>query len=220
MQTAEAEIPLDESMINLAEGVSSPDMTYGWAKLTGEYLSRIAVQHHGLSVAVVRPFSGYGEDQDLSYPVPAIALRVASHERPVKVWGSGLQGRDFVHIDDCVTGLIGACRNISDASAVNLGSGKLTSFLDLARLMTRIEGIEPNVVGTQTGPVGVNTRFCDPSFAAGALGWIPKVSLEEGMKRVLDFAHHRIDAGAIKPHVGKLQMSRKTRDRMVLRKAV
>jgi UDP-glucose 4-epimerase len=220
MQTGDAVIPLEESMINLAAGISSPDMTYGWAKLTGEYLSQIAVNHHGLSVAIIRPFSGYGEDQDLSYPVPAIALRVASHEHPVKVWGTGLQGRDFVHIDDCISGLIGACRNISDASAVNLGSGKLTSFLDLARLMTRLEGIEQNVAGTHTGPVGVNTRFCNPSFAARCFGWTPEVSLEEGMKRVLDFAHYRINIGATKSHVGRMQLPHPTEERIPLRKAV
>jgi len=207
MQMGDAVIPLEESMINLAMGMSAPDMTYVWAKLTGEYLSQIAVKHYGLSVAVVRPFSGYGEDQDLSYPVPAIALRVAAHDSPVRVWGTGLQGRDFVHIDDCVTGLTGACRNISDAGAVNLGSGKLTSFLDLARLMTRIEGIEQNVTGTQNGPVGVTTRFCNPAFAAQRIGWTPRVSLEEGMERVLKFAHHRLEIGAVKPHAGKMRLS-------------
>jgi hypothetical protein len=91
---------LTEDMIDFAEGVLAPDMTYGWSKLTGEYLARLAVERNQLRIGIVRPFSGYGEDQDPAYPVPAIALRIAARQNPIRVWGSGMQGRDFVHIDD------------------------------------------------------------------------------------------------------------------------
>ena len=87
---------LREGLIDFSAGdFGQPDMTYGWSKLTGEYLSRIAARHYGLRVACVRPFSGYGEDQDLTYPVPAIALRAARQDNPIEVWGTGEQGRDF-----------------------------------------------------------------------------------------------------------------------------
>src|SRR5271165_1863618 len=186
---------LHEDMIDFIDGVLAPDLTYGWSKLTGEYLSLIAVKKNGLSVGIVRPFSGYGEDQDPTYPVPAIALRAAARWNPMKVWGSGLQGRDFVHIDDCVEGLIRACRIISDGSAINLGSGVLTTFLDLALLMVKIEGYEAPVAGTDNRPVGVANRVSGGRRAEELCQWKPTISLEAGMTRVVEHARWRIRHG-------------------------
>lgn len=186
---------LHEQMIDFDNGVLAPDLTYGWSKLTGEYLSQIAVTKHKLSVGIVRPFSGYGEDQDSSYPVPAIALRVAAHWNPMKVWGSGLQGRDFVHIDDCVEGLIRCCQTVSDGSAINLGSGVLTSFLDLAQLMVKLEGYDAPVTGTDNRPVGVANRVSGGTRAVELCQWKPTISLEEGMERVVRHAHWRLARG-------------------------
>jgi UDP-glucose 4-epimerase len=187
---------LTEDMIDFENGVLSPDLTYGWSKLTGEYLARLAVEKHKLSVGIVRPFSGYGEDQDLSYPVPAIALRAAAHQSPIRVWGSGQQGRDFVHIDDCIDGLIRTCRRISDASAVNLGSGVLTTFVELAALIVRLAGYQADVTGTDNRPVGVSKRVSGSERAQTLLGWRPSISLEEGMVRVVRHAETRLKHGA------------------------
>jgi nucleoside-diphosphate-sugar epimerase len=194
-QSDDAAVALSEEMLDPRAGFLQPDMTYGWSKLTGEYLGQIAAERYGLSVAVVRPFSGYGEDQDLTYPVPAIALRAAAREDPVRVWGSGLQGRDFVHIDDCVEACVRACRTISDGSAVNIGSGVLTNFLDLAALMIDLEGYGAEVEGTDNKPVGVAQRYCDPTRMRELLDWEPEIALREGMGRVLEGARRRLAAG-------------------------
>lgn len=58
-------ICLSEDMVDFSENISIPDMTYGWAKLTGEFLARYAVKKYGLNVVIYRPFSGYAEDQAL-----------------------------------------------------------------------------------------------------------------------------------------------------------
>jgi len=195
LQRDEDAIRLDESMIDFDNGVLAPDLTYGWSKLTGEYLARIAVQKHGIPVGVVRPFSGYGEDQDPTYPVPAIALRVAARQNPVRVWGSGLQGRDFVHIDDCARGLIMTCRQVSDASAVNLSSGVLTSFLDVAKLMVRLEGFDAPVTGTDNRPVGVAKRYGGCEQSERLIGWRASIGIEEGMLRVVRHARWRLANG-------------------------
>lgn len=76
-QTGTTAVALAESDIRFDSNLGQPDMTYGWSKLTGEYLAQIAAKYYGISVACVRPFSGYGEDQDLTYPVPALAARAA-----------------------------------------------------------------------------------------------------------------------------------------------
>lgn len=192
LQGKDGAIALSEKDINFND-MGQPDMTYGWSKLTGEFLAQVAAKHYGVSVACVRPFSGYGEDQDLSYPVPAIAARAARGEDPFEVWGSGHQGRDFVHIDDCIDLIILATDNISDGSAVNIGSGKLTSFRELIALFTSFAGYEPKIKALLDKPVGVHSRYCKIDLAKKKLGWAPKVSLEEGMRRVYEAAKKQVD---------------------------
>ncbi|MEP7127569.1 MAG: NAD-dependent epimerase/dehydratase family protein [Chitinophagales bacterium] len=188
MQTDAEAVALKESDIRFDQNLGQPDMTYGWSKLTGEYLAQIAAKHYGISVACVRPFSGYGEDQELTYPVPAIAARAAKKEDPFEVWGSGKQGRDFVHIDDCIDCILMAMDNIHDGSAINIGSGKLTSFLDIITLFCDFAGYKPTIKPLLDKPVGVHSRYADMTFVADKFQWEPKVSVEEGMKRVYDAA--------------------------------
>src|SRR5690606_20379820 len=175
--------------------VGQPDMTYGWSKLTGEYLAQIAAKYYGISVACVRPFSGYGEDQDLTYPVPAIAARAAKKEDPFEVWGSGKQGRDFVHIDDCNDCILMAMDNIHDGTAINIGSGKLTSFLEIIELFTKFAGYKPTIKPLLDKPVGVHSRYANMDFVAEKYNWKPKISVEEGMKRVYEAAVKKLQAG-------------------------
>jgi nucleoside-diphosphate-sugar epimerase len=192
LQTDETAIALAEKDINFHSNLGQPDMTYGWSKLTGEYLAQIAAKYYGISVACVRPFSGYGEDQDLTYPIPAIAARAAKKENPFEVWGSGHQGRDFVHIDDCIDCILMAMDSISDGSAINIGSGKLTSFLEIIALFSRFAGYSPDIKPLLDKPVGVHSRYANMDFVNHTFNWKPKISIEEGMRRVYDAAVKRL----------------------------
>lgn len=183
-------VAMKEDMISFDEGLGQPDMTYGWSKLSGEFLSRLAAKKYGLHVACIRPFSGYGEDQDITYPVPAIARRIIKREDPVEVWGTGKQGRDFVHIDDCIDAMFVVLDNINDGSGVNIGSGVLTSFIDLISIFTKIEGYSPSIKPLPSKPVGVISRYADISLIT-KLGWKPTISIEEGMTRVLNYAKNK-----------------------------
>ncbi len=194
LQTEEDAIALSESDIDFTR-MGQPDMTYGWSKLTGEYLAKIAAEHYGVSIACIRPFSGYGEDQDLTYPVPAIALRAAKKEDPFEVWGSGYQGRDFVHIDDVIDCIMVAMDKISDGTAINIGMGKLTTFREIIGVFTKLAGYEPEIKSLMDKPVGVHSRYCQMDFVKEKLGWEARISIEEGMKRVYMKALERAAAG-------------------------
>lgn len=183
-------LALREDLISFEGNIGKPDMTYGWSKLTGEYLASLAAERYGINVACVRPFSGYGEDQDLSYPVPAIALRAAGRENPLTVWGTGRQGRDFVYIDDCVDAMLIVMEKISDGRGVNIGTGQLASFIEVAHTFARLEGYEAEIRPLVDAPVGVQSRYCNPDLIK-SLGWRPKTPLETGFAKVLDTAHLR-----------------------------
>lgn len=187
LQTEEDAIALSESDIDF-KNMGQPDMTYGWSKLTGEYLAHIAAKYYGVSVTCIRPFSGYGEDQDLSYPIPAIARRAALKEDPFEVWGTGQQGRDFVHIEDVMDCTLHAMERITDGRAINIGSGRLTSFLEIIEIFTEFAGYEPEIKKLLDKPVGVHSRYANMDYVNEELDWKPKLSLREGMRRVYDVA--------------------------------
>jgi nucleoside-diphosphate-sugar epimerase len=193
-QTESDAIALSESDIDF-NNMGQPDMTYGWCKLTGEYLAHIAAKHYGIKVTCIRPFSGYGEDQDLTYPIPAIALRAAKKENPFEVWGSGYQGRDFVHIDDVLDCILLAMETIQDGTAINIGMGKLTTFREIIGLFSKFAGYNPEIKPLLDKPVGVHSRYCNMDFVKRTLGWEAKISTEEGMRRVYEKALERAQAG-------------------------
>lgn len=184
LQTEGDAIALAESDIDF-KAMGEPDMTYGWSKLTGEFLARTAAEHYDLSVTCIRPFSGYGEDQDLTYPIPAIAARIARREDPVEVWGTGRQGRDFVHIDDVLDCIFFAMERVTDGSAINIGRGELLSFIDIIKTMCDIEGYEPEIKQLLDKPVGVFSRYSKMD-KVHEMGWKASISVREGMSRVLD----------------------------------
>jgi len=195
LQTEEHSIALKESDIDRSN-MGQPDMTYGWAKLTGEYLAHIAAKHYGIKVTCIRPFSGYGEDQDLTYPIPAIAARVARGEDPIEVWGTGKQGRDFVHIEDVMDCIVLAMDHIHDGTAINIGMGRLTTFLEIIDVLTDIAGYKPEVKKLLDKPVGVHSRYCNMDFVKEKLGWEAKITMEEGMRRMYEAALARVEAKA------------------------
>ena len=158
-----------------------PDATYGLAKVTGERLARYA-ETEGCRVHVVRPMSGYGEDQEVCYPFPAFIQRAKRRDDPFEIWGSGDSTRDWIHIDD----LVGATLALLDADVtgpVNLGWGRATSFNELARIVTTAAGYEPHLKHWHNAPQGVHHRVCDPTRMLDH--YVPTVTLEEGVRRSL-----------------------------------
>jgi nucleoside-diphosphate-sugar epimerase len=204
-QTTKAEksgtIALSEDMLPTSGRLGEPDMTYGWSKMTGEFLARLAASRYGVHVACIRPFSGYGEDQDLTYPVPAIAQRAAKREEPFHVWGTGEQGRDFVYIDDCCDAFFVILDNVSDGSGINIGTGILHTFLEVAQIFAELEDerstdttgpYQPKVTPLVDKPMGVQSRYCDPT-KVNSFGWTHKHSIRDGFRKVLQGAHERDD---------------------------
>jgi nucleoside-diphosphate-sugar epimerase len=178
---------LKEDDISFTQSLGVPDLTYGWSKLTTEYLARIAFERHELRSVCFRPFSGYGPDQDLAYPFPSICKRALEQKgQPrLEVWGSGKQMRDFIHIRDCIDGIMTMVDRIDDGSAVNLSTGILTSFIELAEVAAASVGYKPEIVGTSTRPEGVFARGGDVSLQR-KLGFSPSISLKQGVAETIE----------------------------------
>lgn len=171
---------LAEDMIDL-DYPEKPDQTYGWAKLTGEVLAEHAVRE-GVRVHIFRPFSGYGEDQALDYPFPSFMERARNRDNPFQIWGDGTQTRDFIHIEDIVSATLEAVAQ-DVPGPVNLGTGRATSFIELASLATQTAGYHASLDLLTDKPVGCHYRVCDPTKMLSF--YTPKISLEEGVRRAL-----------------------------------
>lgn len=182
-------VRLQEDEIDL-DFPEQADGNYGVTKLTGEHLAR-ATTEAGIPVTVVRPFSGYGEDQGADWPFGAFVHRVRNGDNPFTIWGSAIQQRDWIHIDDVVKGMLSIAdahdAGVGDEEPVNLCTGRGTSMIDLARMMFaaagRFEFDVPNIIVDGTKPMGVMNRVGDPHRFFEY--YEPKVTLEEGVHRAL-----------------------------------
>ena|ERR1700719_819505 len=190
LQTKATHCLLYESLVNFETyRVSKPDSSYGWCKLTGEYLAKFAHDKYGLDVAIYRPFGGYGEDQSLHYPFPSIVRRVVEGHDPVVVWGSGEQARDFVHISDVVSCVLETYDKLS-GKVLNIGTGISTSFFSLAEQVVTAAGTRASVINDPLKPEGVYSRVADVHEMSKL--YKPKISLTEGIHRALDRAKVKV----------------------------
>lgn len=184
LQNPDSKYRLKESDINL-DDIRLPDYTYGWSKLTGEYLTKF-VRENGTKVYVFRPFSGYGEDQDLTYPFPSFIDRIKRKVDEFEIWGDGTQVRDFIHMDDIVEAVMRVVDNDVEIDALNLGCGIATPFNELAKTMFEISGHTPSkgIKHLLEKPIGVSYRVCDPTLFNSI--YTPKYTLEERIEIILN----------------------------------
>jgi nucleoside-diphosphate-sugar epimerase len=185
-QSAFQRVRLTEAHIDLTgprAGVGMPDQLYGWSKLTGEVLA-VHARRAGVPVTVLRPFSGYGADQDLDYPFPSFIDRAARRANPFDIWGDGSQVRDWIHISDII-GATMTCIDEGIDGPLNLGWGRPTSFLELAHLVATAAQILDSTVFKihPEKPSGVAWRVCDPTEMLKV--YRPKITLEEGIVQAL-----------------------------------
>jgi nucleoside-diphosphate-sugar epimerase len=168
-----------------AHNIGRPDASYGWTKLTGEHLAAHA-RAAGIDVLVLRPFSGFGEQQGLDYPFPSLVRRALRREDPFDIWGDGRQVRDWIHVDDVIAATLAAL-DAGEQGPLNIGTGIGTSFDELAAMVIgQVDGYDPTIRHLTGKPTGVAYRVADTRrmhciFKA-------QVTLEEGIRRALEAA--------------------------------
>lgn len=144
-----------------------PDQSYGWSKLTGEYLAHKFAKETGKQVIIFRPFSGFGEEQSLDYPVPSLAektvMAVKNSTYTVPVWGDGNQIRDFVYINDIIEIILAIrdCQLDSNPFVINIGSGYGMCFNEVIQYFGELLDKELTIEPLLSKPTGVFYRVAD-----------------------------------------------------------
>lgn len=178
-------ISLYENLVNAATyNPTHADELYGYMKAIGEHRAMLLEQSGCTTdLFIVRPFSGYGTDQDLDYPFPSFVLRAIEHVDPFPVWGPLDSVRDWIHIDDIVLALQALCEDRALAyQPVNLCTGQKTAMGDLAQLCAEHTGYYPDIV-SRPGPVGVHSRYGNPALMHTF--YTPRISIDEGVARAI-----------------------------------
>jgi nucleoside-diphosphate-sugar epimerase len=149
---------------------------------------------YGLQINRIRPFNVYGTRQnpagEYAAAVPRFIDRVNSFMSVLKadgypvITGDGKQARDFIYVDDVIELMILASKSKVFGEAFNAGSGKNISINDLYDKVSRIMGTKTKAV--HIAPVfEPRETMADIRKAKKLLGWIPKIDLEEGLRRTI-----------------------------------
>lgn len=162
-----------------------PDGTYGWVKLTGEQLAQVVRERFDVPVLCYRPFTVYGPQQGVDYPVTAIAARALAREDPIILWGSGQQTRDFVFVDDAVAAIAATHDQDPPGGAVNICTGLAATFVDIANAAAAAVGYQPEIVGDCSKPAGVSRRVGSPDLLN--TWFTAKTTPSDGVQHVLEW---------------------------------
>lgn len=176
---------------NLYGGLPNPSLDgYGMAKRMTAFLTDIYNREYGLNAAVVVPNNAYGPgdnfDLKTGHVIPSLIRRCLT-EKELVVWGDGTPTRDFLYVEDFAEGVILAAEKLNTPKPVNLGSGKEVSIRKLVELIVELTGFKGPVIFDKTKPQGQVKRAVDIKKARKLLGFKPKWSLQEGLKKTIQW---------------------------------
>ena len=133
----------------------------------------------------------YGERSQV---IPALIRKAVNYpSEPFNVWGSGLQGRAFIHVNDIVNALCLALDKGWGHGHIQIGPSVCTSIKEIAETVVAISGKEIDIFYDTTKPEGDKARCADYSKAREILGWEPQVSLMDGLKEQYQWVKQQIE---------------------------
>ena len=167
---------------------TEPLCAYGIGKLAIEKYLELYRVLHGLDYAVIRLSNPYGEYQRThgAQGVIPIFIHKALHNEPIEIWGDGSVVRDYVYIGDVVEALVSVMNYDGPERVINIGSGVGTSLNELVQILQSVIGETIACRYVAGRGFDVSASVLDISRARTVLGWNPRVSLQEGIKRVLE----------------------------------
>jgi len=165
---------------------ANPESAYGWSKLMGEYEALLMEKETGMPVTILSFHNVYGTPTDYeegrSQVIPSLVRKaIEAPEKPFIVWGSGSQGRAFVHVDDVVNGIMLGLEKGYGHGVIQIGPDVCTSIKETAETIVDVSGKEIDIAYDTTKPEGDLGRCADYSKARNILGWEPQVELRDGL---------------------------------------
>jgi len=172
-----------------------PRGVYDEAKRYAEAMTMAYHRQQGVDTCIARLFNSYGPRMRPfdGRAVPTF-VRQALAGRPLTVYGDGQQTRSFSFVDDTINGLVLLAESGAH-NPVNIGNPEEHTLLDLAQTIIRICGSSSEIVFEALPVDDPKVRQPDITRARERIGWEPKVSLEEGLKRLIEYERRRLETG-------------------------
>lgn len=168
-----------------------PLSPYALQKLVGEQYCEMFTRLYGFPTVTIRYFNVFGPRQDPSSPYSGVISLFISAlvdgRRPV-IYGDGEQTRDFTYVANVVDGVLRACQApAAPGETINVATGGRISLNELFRRLKDLTGASVEPVYGEPRPGDVKHSQADISKAQRLLGYLPKVSFEDGLKRTLEW---------------------------------
>ena len=201
---------LDPSNPNCEESSAypaNPDSEYGWEKLFSERMFLAFNRNYGLNVRIARFHNIFGPQGTWiggKEKAPAAMMRKAAEAKEgdiIEVWGDGQQTRSFLHVDECIDGVL-RLMNSNFTEPVNIGSEEMVTINQLAQLAIDASGKKisiENINGQEfiakygfKCPVGVKGRNSHNDLIKAKVGWEPQESLKEGVRKTYQWIEDQV----------------------------
>lgn len=167
----------------------NPMSPYAAGKVAGEIYLNTFRELYGMACTHIAPANVYGPRQDPhgEAGVVAIFAQAMLHGRGTKLFGTGSNTRDYVFVEDVVSAFVAASGPAGNGQRFNIGTGVETSDRELHSMVARAaDGPDtPALLPARLGDVP--RSVLDPSLAGEVLGWAPKVDIEEGILRTVEY---------------------------------
>jgi UDP-glucose 4-epimerase len=167
---------------------TNPICSYGIHKLAIEKYLHLFQHLYGLSSVTLRVSNMYGETQDCTKPLGAVAHFTAHilQGTPIEIWGDGTVVRDYVHVDDVTSAILASTDYSGPYSIFNIGSGEGTSLSELVKKLKTHTALPVNVIYKPSRNFDVSENVLDIRLAMHELNWRPEMGLEEGLQKILE----------------------------------
>jgi UDP-glucose 4-epimerase len=176
----------------------APRSAYGFSKLAGEVYARAAHDEHGLRYTICRPFNAYGPGEHpepgepgIAHAVPDLIAKALQRQRPLQIFGSGVQTRTLTHVDDIADGIVTAIASpAGENEDFNISASQELTVAAIARLIWEACGNAPDELEFEHLPsfeVDVQRRWPSVEKARRVLGWQAQVGLAEGIAQTVEW---------------------------------
>ena len=193
--------PIKEEYL-LSDYLEKTNEAYALAKIAGLKMCAFYNKQYGTNYISVMPCNLYGINDNFSlensHVLPALMRKF--HEAKIKeeptvtVWGSGKPLREFLNVDDLADACLFLMDNYEGDDFFNVGYGEEVTIMELALLIKKVVGFEGELVMDASKPDGTMRKLTDISRIK-ALGWKPKITLEQGLKETYEWFCAKYESG-------------------------
>jgi len=176
---------------------ANPESAYGWSKLMGVYEADLLEKETDIEVLSLLFHNVYGAPCDYSEArsqvIPSLIRKAISYpNEDFIVWGSGKQGRAFLHIDDVVNAIMLGLDKGMGKGYIQIGPDFSTTVAELAQTIVETSGKDIKISFDTSKPEGDKARAADYTKAREILGWEPQIDLRNGLSRTYQWIEEMI----------------------------